>query len=57
MYKDWRDQIRYNKISIQYPAKLIVNGEIKHDMFPDWSEVIAGYHVDSRQLHINNSVT
>ena len=41
MYKDWRDQNRYNKVSIQYPAKLIVNGEIKHDMFPDWSGVIA----------------
>ena len=34
-----------------------MNGEIKHDMFPDWSEVMAGYRVDSRQLHINNSVT
>ena len=57
MYKDWRDQNRYNKVSIQYPAKLIVNGQIKHDMFPDWSEVMAGYRVDSRQLYINNDVT
>ena len=57
MYKDWRDQNRYNKVSIQYPAKLIVNGEIKHDIFPDLSEVMAGYRVDSRQLRINKCDT
>ena len=28
MYKDWRDQNRYNKVSIQYPAKLIVIGQV-----------------------------
>ena len=28
MYKDWRDQNRYNKVSIQYPAKLIVNDRL-----------------------------
>ena len=26
-------------------------------MFPDWSEVMAGYGVDSRQLYVNNDVT
>ena len=52
MYKDY-----YNKVSIQYPAKLVVNGEVKHDMFPDWSTIMSGYRVDSRQLYVNNSVT
>ena len=57
MYKDYRSQNKYNKVSIQYPAKLVVNGEVKHDMFPDWSTIMSGYRVDSRQLYVNNSVT
>ena len=56
MYKEFRDQNRYNKVSIQYPGKLIVNGVVKHDMFPNWSEIMSGYRVDSRQLFVNTEV-
>lgn len=56
MYKEFRDQNRYNKVAIQFPAKLVVNGEIKYDMFPDWAEIMYGYRVDSRQLFVNNNV-
>lgn len=50
MYKEYRDQNKYNKVSIQYPAKLVVNGAVIRDMFPDWSEIMSGFRVDSRQL-------
>ena len=56
MYKDCRAQNQYNKVSIQYPVKLIIKGRVKQDMFLDWSEVMAGYHVDSRQLYVNNVI-
>ena len=29
-----------NKVSIKYPARLIVNGHTTHDMFPDWFNVM-----------------
>lgn len=34
----------------------MVNGEVKHDMFPDWSDKMSGYRVDSRQLYIKNDL-
>ena len=33
-----------------------MNGVVKHDMFPDWSEIMLGYRVDTRQLFINNEL-
>ena len=56
LYKEYRDQNKYNKVSIQYPAKLLVNGVIKHDLFPDWSETMSGLRVDSRQLYVNSEL-
>ena len=56
MYKEYRDPNKYNKVSRQYPAKLLVNGVIKHDMFPDSSETMSGLRVDSRQLYVNSEL-
>ena len=56
MYKEYRDPKKYNKVSRQYPAKLLVNGVIKHDMVPDWSETMSGLRVDSRQLYVNSEL-
>ena len=33
-------QNRHNKVSIEYPAKLVVNGRIIADEFPDWYQVL-----------------
>ena len=56
MYREFRDQNRYNKVPIQYPVKLKMNGAVKHDMFPNWSEIMSGYRDDSRQLFVNTEV-
>ena len=31
-----------NRVSIQYPARLVVNGVTTHDCFPDWDHVMKG---------------
>lgn len=54
MYKEYRNQNIYNKVSIQYPANHVLNGVEIYDIFPDWSEIMSGYHVNSRQLLIEN---
>lgn len=33
-------QIRSNKVSIEYPARLVVNGRVVADEFPDWYQVL-----------------
>ena len=33
-------QNRQNKVSIEYPAKLVVNGKIISDAFPDWHAIL-----------------
>jgi len=38
-YKDAK-KIRSNKVSIAYPAKLIINKQVVRDEFPDWNDVI-----------------
>ena len=32
----------YNRVSIGYPAKLIVNGTVVNDMSPDWDLIVKG---------------
>ena len=34
-----------DRISISYPAKLIVNKEVKTDLFPDWNRIMKGSRV------------
>lgn len=45
---------RNNKVSIEYPAKLVVNGRVVADEFPDWFQVL-GY--DRYQLACGNYST
>ena len=37
---DLKKQFPNAKVSIQYPAKLIVDGRVHKDMFPRWREII-----------------
>ena len=37
---DLKKQFPNAKISIQYPAKLIVDGRVHKDMFPRWREIM-----------------
>ena len=39
LYREQR-QIRGNKVSLEFPAKLVVNGKIIADAFPDWYNVL-----------------
>ena len=52
-YRDER-MSRNNKVTIEYPAKLVVNGRIVADEFPDWFQVL-GY--DRYQLACENYLT
>ena len=35
------------KVSIRYPARLVINGATTHDMFPDWFRVLNGNRVQT----------
>ena len=37
------------RVKIQYPAKLIVNGVVVKNMFPDWGSVIGGHRIDTEK--------
>ena len=41
----WADNPQ-GRTSIAYPAKLVVNGRVKLDMFPDWNQIMRGSRVD-----------
>ena len=45
-----------NKVSIRYPARLIVNGVTTHDMFPDWFNVLNGSRVQFEGTTALNNV-
>ena len=34
------------KVSIGYPAKIIVNGVVMLDLFPEWDNIIYGSRID-----------
>ena len=36
------------KVSLAYPAKLIVDGVIMKDLFPEWDDIIYGSRIDIR---------
>lgn len=41
-----------NRVSIQFPAKLVVNGSVIHDEFPDWYNVLAG----DRDINLHKTI-
>ena len=43
-FKEARED-RFNRVTIGYPAKLIVNGAIICDLFPDWDAVMKGSRI------------
>ncbi len=49
-FKQARDSQKYRDVSIGYPAKLILNGKVVQDMFPDWFHVLRGSRVDSNHF-------
>ena len=40
-----------NRVSIGYPAKLIVNGTVVRDLFPDWNHILNGSRISNDQSH------
>ena len=41
-YRAAREASSKNKVSIRFPARLVVNGVTTHDLFPDWFTVMNG---------------
>lgn len=39
--------IPYNRVTIGYPAKLIVNGVVTWDLFPDWDNILRGSRISA----------
>ena len=37
------------RVTIPYPAKLLVNGVVMDDMFPDGGSVVGGYRIDTEK--------
>ena len=44
-YKDLRTRNPFDKVSIVYPAKIVVNGRVVRDMFPHWNTIMQGSRV------------
>ena len=45
-YKQIKSQHPLAKVAIVYPAKLLVNGRVEKDMFPEWDTVLSGSRID-----------
>ena len=56
-YKRLKQENPLAKVAIVYPAKLISNGELVTDMFPEWDAVLRGSRIDlghpSQQSYAN----
>lgn len=60
-FKEARED-RFNRVTIGYPAKLIVNGAVICDLFPDWDVVMKGSRIpvpryDGAQTRLQDSRT
>ena len=44
-----------NRVSISYPAKLLVNGAVVCDMFPDWDQIMKGSRISLEQSGVTNN--
>ena len=45
-YKQKKSQHPLEKVAIVYPAKLLVNGRVEKDMFPEWETVLSRIRID-----------
>ena len=45
-YKRYKQENPRSKISIVYPAKLIVTGRVVTDLFPEWDSILSGSRID-----------
>ena len=45
-YKKLKEENPLSKVAIVYPAKLIMNGEVQMDLFPEWDTVLRGSRID-----------
>ena len=45
-YKQIKSQNPLTKVAIVYPAKLLVNGRVEKDLFPEWDAVLSGSRID-----------
>ena len=46
VYKQLKSQIPLARVAIVYPAKLLVNGRVEKDLFPEWDAVLSGSRID-----------
>ena len=57
-YKKMKQQMSSNdQISISFPAKLIVNREVKVDLFPDWNRIMKGSRISVTEQYMDSSQT
>lgn len=45
-YKRLKQENPLSKVAIVYPAKLIMNGKLVTDMFPEWDDILRGSRID-----------
>ena len=45
-YKRLKQENPLSKVAIVYPAKLIMNGKLVADMFPEWDDILRGSRID-----------
>ena len=45
-YKDLKQEHPLSKVAIVYPAKLVMNGSVVTDLFPEWDEILRGSRID-----------
>ena len=53
-YKRIRQDHPNDKVTLAYPAKIVMNGRIMKDAFPHWGKIMKGrriQHVDKPSLH------
>ena len=48
-YQTLKSRYPDDKVTIAFPAKLIWNGKVKHDEFPDWKSILKGDNIDRGQ--------
>lgn len=53
--KELKNQFPSAKLSIQFPAKLIKDGHVIRDMFPNWHNVLKRDRLSQLEYSINNS--
>ena len=55
-YKSLKSEHPDKRVSLVYPAKLLLNGRVIRDAFPHWSEMMKGNRISDKQSRVNNTV-